>query len=166
MSRTVKLDIIQNPEELKKLLSEQKTATGKERVQALYLLCVGEVETVQHLAVILGRDRRTVQRWLREYREGGLDKLLTVRKSPGRTSSIPQEALEKLRLELQEPEGFSSYGEVQKWLRSILGIEASYKVVHSTVRYRLKSKLKVPRPYSEQQPIGAIEAFKKNCRFS
>ncbi|MGB3513424.1 MAG: hypothetical protein WBA93_30270 [Microcoleaceae cyanobacterium] len=69
---------------------------------------------------------------------------------------------EKLKLELKDPEGFSSYGEVQKWLKSVLGIEVSYKVVHYTVRYRLCSKLKVPRPQSSKKPPGSEEAFKKN----
>jgi putative transposase len=45
---------------------------GKERVQTLYLLKTGQVETVQHLAVVLGRSRITVQRWLKLYRQGGL----------------------------------------------------------------------------------------------
>jgi len=38
-------------------LGQQKTASGKERVQALYLLKTKQVETVQHLAVVLGRNR-------------------------------------------------------------------------------------------------------------
>jgi len=37
-------------------LGQQKTASGKERVQALYLLKTKQVETVQHLAVVLGRN--------------------------------------------------------------------------------------------------------------
>lgn len=50
MSGVVKIDITESPEWLKTLLARQKTATGKERVQALYLLRTKQVETVQHLA--------------------------------------------------------------------------------------------------------------------
>ncbi len=57
--------------------------------------------------------------------------------------------------------GFKSYGEVRTWLRAICGREADYKTVDKTVRYRLKSKLKVPRRVSVKQPEGATEDFKK-----
>jgi transposase-like protein len=77
MCGVVKIDITESVETLKTLLIQQKTAFGKERIQALYLLKSRQAETVQHLAVILGRNRVTVQRWLRQYRVGGLPKLLT-----------------------------------------------------------------------------------------
>jgi len=60
------------------------------------------VETVQHLAVVLGRNRVTVQRWLSQYR-GGLNQLLEVGKSTG-TALIPEWAVERLKQELLEPE--------------------------------------------------------------
>ncbi|MBW4573586.1 MAG: helix-turn-helix domain-containing protein [Tolypothrix carrinoi HA7290-LM1] len=42
---------------------------------------------MQHLAVVLGRGRITVQRWLKLYREGGLSSLLELNKSPGRVNN-------------------------------------------------------------------------------
>jgi len=69
MSGRVKLNISEST--LKTLLGQQKTASGKERVQALYLLKTKQVETVQHLAVVLGRNRVTVQRWLSQYQVVG-----------------------------------------------------------------------------------------------
>jgi transposase len=166
MSGVVKINITEAPEALQILLSQQKTARGFERVQALYLLKTKQVETVQHLAVVLGKTRITVQRWLRQYRQGGLVGLLREKKSPGRPQTIPSWALERLRQELQQPEGFKSYGEVRTWLKAVLGVEASYKVVHSTVRYQLQSKLKVPRPHSINQEPEAISSFKKNYQLS
>jgi len=101
MSGRVKLNT-ESTETLK--TGQQKTASGKERVQALYLLKTKQVETVQHLAVVLGRV--TVQRWLSQYRSGGLNQLLEVGKSTGRTALIPEWAVERLKQELLEPEGF------------------------------------------------------------
>jgi len=75
MSGVVKIDINESAESLKTLLAQQRTATSKERLLALYLLKCKQVETVQHLATVLGRNRVTVQRWLQKYRSGGLDKL-------------------------------------------------------------------------------------------
>ena len=129
MSGVVKISITESAETLKTLLAQQKTATGKERVQALYLLKTKQVETVQHLAVVLGRNRVTVQKWLSRYRSGGLNLLLEVGKSTGRTALIPQWAIERLKQELLEPEGFSSYEEVRLWLAAELGIQVKYDVV-------------------------------------
>jgi len=166
MSGVVKINIAENPKTLQTLLSQQKTAQGFERVQALYLLKTKQVETVQHLAMVLGRTRITVQRWLRKYRQEGIVGLLREKKSPGRRQAIPNWAVERLRQELQQPEGFKSYGEVRTWLQAVLGVEASYKVVHNTVRYKLQSKLKVARPHSVTQHPEAISSFKKNCHLS
>ncbi len=166
MSGYVKINITEGPATLQALLRQQKTAQGFERVQALYLLKTKQVETVQHLAIVLGRTRVTVQRWLRQYRQEGIVGLLKEKKSPGRPQTIPAWAVERLRQELQKPEGFKSYGEVRTWLKAVLGVEASYKVVHSTVRYQLQSKLKVPRPHSVKQHPEAISSFKKNYQLS
>lgn len=142
-------------------MKQQKTAFALSRLQALYLLKTQQVETVQHLAVVLGKSRVTVQRWLRRYRERGLNGLLEHHLSTSRPKIIPQPVRERLKIELSDPEGFGSYEEVQTWLKASEGINASYKVVHNTVRYQLKAKLKVPRPVSTIQSVSAKENFKK-----
>ncbi|MEI2583754.1 helix-turn-helix domain-containing protein [Scytonema sp. PRP1] len=162
MCRVLKLEIKETQAELQELLRQQKTGYGKERIQALYLLKTRQVETVQHLAVVLGRGRMTVQRWLKLYREGGLSTLLELRKSPGRPKTISLEVRSLIKKELSEPEGFKSYEEIRTWLLASEGIEASYKVVHEVVRYKLKAKLKAPRPRSLKQNKGVEEDFKKN----
>ncbi|WP_193197781.1 hypothetical protein [Nostoc sp. MG11] len=63
MAGITKVEILESAEELHNLLRQQKTALGKERIQALYLLKTGQVKTIQDLAVMLGRGRVTVQRW-------------------------------------------------------------------------------------------------------
>jgi transposase len=166
MSRVVKIDITENAEELQTLLKKQHSASLKERILALYLLQTKQVETVQHLAVILGRGRITVQRWLRQYREGGLNTLLEVKTSTGRKPIINSAVRERLVQELSTPQGFSSYGEIQTWLQAVMGVEASYKVVHDTVRYQLKAKLKTPRPRRTKHSVLEEETFKKNSQSS
>jgi len=161
MPGRVKLNINESAETLKTLLKQQKTATGKERVQALYLLKTKQVETVQHLALVLGRNRVTVQRWLSRDRSGGLNQLLEVGKSTGRTRLIPAEVVERLKQELLEPEGFSSYEEVRLWLAAELGIQVKYDVVHNLVHDKLKADLKVARPKSSEQEPGVVASFKK-----
>jgi hypothetical protein len=57
--------------------------------------------------------------------------MLEVGKSTGTPALIPQEAIERLKAELLDPEGFESYEEVRLWLASCLGIRAKYDVVHN-----------------------------------
>ncbi len=40
-------------------------------------------------------------------------------------------------------------------------LEVGYTVAHKLVRYRLKAKLKVPRPVHTKQKEGVVEEFKK-----
>ena len=134
MCRVLKVEIRETQDELQELLRQQKTGLGKERVQALYLLKTGQVETAQHLAVVLGRSRITVHRWLKLYGQGGLNSLLEQKKSPGRPKIIPLDVRSLIKEELKDPEGFKSYEEVRRWLLACEGIKASYKVVHEVVR--------------------------------
>ena len=125
------------------------------------MLKTKQVETVQHLASVLGRNRVRVQKWLSRYRKGGLEKMLAVGKSTGRTALIPSWAVERLKQELLQPEGFDSYEEVRLWLATELGIQVKYDVVHNLVHDKLKASLKVARPKSNDQEPDAIETFKK-----
>jgi putative transposase len=56
------------------------------------------------------------------------------------------ETRERLSNQLPEPEGFSSYKEVHQWWASCCEVKVAYRTVHQWARYRLKEKLKVPRP--------------------
>lgn len=163
MSGVVKIDIVEPEETLKALLLKAEKVEEKEKLQALYWLKTKTVDSVSAIAVFLGRHRTTVQRWLTSYRRGGLEELLTEKRSTGRPRLMTHEIVEKLEAELQDPEGFESYQEVQKWLSSCCDLQVSYRTVHQWVRYRLQGKLKVPRPVSIKQKEGVVEEFKKNC---
>lgn len=162
MSGVIKIDITESLAELKELLSAQKSGKTKERLQVLYWLKSGLSQSVDELATRVGHHRTTVSRWLSLYRTGGINKLLNIKKSTGRKPMLDQEIEKCLVEELKEPEGFTGYEEVQKWLKAFFGVEMSYTGVHKMVRYRLKAKLKVPRPSHIKQRKGAIEEFKKN----
>lgn len=161
MAGLLKLTIPESAEELKQLLHRQTTAASKERLQALYWLKTGKVKTRQDLARLLARGESTVYRWLRRYKQGGLKAMLKVKAAPGRAPKIPPDALNRLKQRLAQPEGFNSYGEVKQWLAQACQVDAAYKTGHQTVRYKLKAKLKVPRPQAIQADEQAQAAFKK-----
>lgn len=161
MPGVYKLNIIETENELKQLLKREKTGSGKERIQLLYLLKSNKVETITQAAELLGRNRVTLQDWLAKYRQGGLESLLKRTSSPGRPRKIPAWAEKALARKLEESEGFESYNAICQWLETSLGITAKYKTVHSLVYYKLKASPKIARPRSLQQSKERLEAFKK-----
>ena len=63
MARVTKIEIVESSHELHHLMETQKTASGFQKVQVLYLLKTQQVKTVENLALMLGRGRITLQRW-------------------------------------------------------------------------------------------------------
>jgi len=160
MSGVYKLEIQESAEELQKLMHRQQKTQARERIQVLYLLKTQQARTVTQAAQLIGRHRVTVQDWLSLYRQGGLQALIAIKPRPGRRATIPPWAVDALEKKLQQPEGFQSYQHIQQWLATTLGVEASYFVVYQLVRYKLKAKLKVPRPRNIKQDSQRFEQFK------
>lgn len=161
MPRQLQIEIAQSVEQLERQLKTARTASQKERLQMLWWLKNGQVKGHQQLAERLGRDPSTVTRWLQRYRRGGLERLLEVKVAPGQTRRITAESMAGLKARLNSPEGFSSYGEIVRWLKANYQLELSYATVYYWVHYRLKAKLKVPRPCSIQQDKAAVGRFKQ-----
>ena len=61
-----------NVTELKIIMSQQRTVTNRQKVQALYLLKSGLSQSITDVSEVLGVHRITVHRWLKQYNEGGL----------------------------------------------------------------------------------------------
>lgn len=139
--------------ELEKRLSKSITATEREGIQMIYWLKTSLLSTRPELAKLLGRHESTITRWLALYRVGGLEKLLKVKKAPGKASKISGEILADLQARLSEPMGFKSYGEIKNWLIEKYQVQLAYKTVHKIVRYKLRAKPKTPRPYSINKDV-------------
>jgi transposase len=70
----------------------------------------------------------------------------------GKRSPLTPEQRAQLQQALQQPHGFGSYGEIQRWISTTFGVQLSYNAVHKLVRYKLRAKLKVPRPSHTKNP--------------
>jgi putative transposase len=154
MSGVLNINITQTAQQLKSLLVKQTTARGKERLLALYLLKINRAKTLKDLAIVLGRDTATLYRWLHHYKTNGLEGMLAVRKGQGRKPAIPQAVMEQLRQQLENTNQFRSYGAVKNWLKEQYEIDASYKVVHEAVRYKLNVNLKSSKPRNGQKYVN------------
>jgi transposase len=161
MAGVSKIEIRESEAELKELLGQEKTGSGKERIQVLYLLKTKKAKTVTEAAEIIGRNRVTVQDWLGKYHQGGLEKLLSKKVGTGRPRKVPQWAEKALEKRLKENQGFDSQVEICEWLEKKIGIEAKYKTVHKLVYYKLKASPKIARPKSLEQSEERLECFQK-----
>ena len=118
MSGILKIEIVESIETLSSWLKPEKNLKKKERIQILYWLKTRLAKTVGDLSSLSGKQRTTVSKWLSLYREGGLSKILDIGSSSGRKPAIPPDIQKALINELNNPEGFSSYKEIQTWIRS------------------------------------------------
>jgi putative transposase len=73
--------------ELKIIMQRQRTITNRQKVQALYLLKSGSSQSITDVAELWRVHRITVQRWLKQYSNGGLSELLKLRRATGRPQS-------------------------------------------------------------------------------
>jgi transposase len=165
MAGVTSVQVEESIETLATQLRAEQDARRKERLQVIYWLKQDNAPSISAIAKAIGRHRGTVQEWLATYRDQGLEAMLEVKKSAGGTRRvIPGWAEARLARRLEESEGFKSYGEVQGWLEETLGVEADYHTVYQMTRYRLKAKLKVPRPQNSKQNPEQREEFKKTLQ--
>jgi len=148
MANKFQVEIQETIEELEHRLAQAKTAASKEKLLLLYWIATRKIRTRKELAAMLKRDESTVYRWIKTYKKGGINELLTVKKSPGKVPHIPPEVREKLIRKLCEPKGETSYGKLQVWLEQECGIKVSYKVVHDLYQFTMKLHLMLPEQYN------------------
>ena len=83
-------------------------------------------------AKLLGVHRTTVQRWWKQYKQGGLKQLLHNQAKTGRPSAIPIEVIQGIEKQLnQETEGFNSYKEIQQWVKKKYKLDVKYSTLHN-----------------------------------
>jgi transposase len=153
MARSSFPPIAETLETLQRRLRRETDLRLKARLHLLVLIQASDAQTQVEAAERLAVHPNTVWRWLQTYREGGLEGLLTLsrRGAPTGQRTLPAPVFDALKRRLTDPEGFASYIEVQQWLKGEFDLEVPYKSVHKLVRYRLKAKLKAPRPHHDKK---------------
>lgn len=130
------------------------------RLQALWRLRQGA--SVKETAETVGVHYRTVQRWLGDYRRGGVA-AVTARRSGGHglpaRLSVEQEAA--LRAEAATGK-FHTAAEVREWVAAQFGVEYGPGGIYSVLA-RLKVHPKVPRPVNPKADPAAQAAWKKGA---
>jgi putative transposase len=116
-------------EELKIILSEQRTIINRQKIQVLYWLKAGLSSSLTDVAERLGVHRITVHRWLKQYSVGGLTSLLKIGQSTGRPRVIPKAIIAGLSKKLSEEScEFKSYKKICKWVEKKYQISVKYSL--------------------------------------
>ncbi len=129
-------------------LRRERDPLLRPRVHLLVLLKSGQVRSCSQAAAHLAVHRNTIIGWLRQYRHGGLEALLSY-KEPGAPSgpkTLPPPGFAQLQEQWATVPGFASYVALPHWLREEFGLEVPYTPLPGIVRSQLKAKLKRPRP--------------------
>lgn len=145
---------IEEPLELlQQRLRHERNPRLKPRIHLLVLFKSGQARSRKQAAQHLALHRNTIRLWLQRYQDTGLEGLLTPGKrgAPAQQKTLSDPVMEALKAKLATKEGFASYVEVCTWLKDEFDLSVPYKTVHGLLYYRLKAKLKQPRPTHEKK---------------
>ena len=145
--------IHESARELEDRLRRETDSKRKERLQLLLFIQDGQARSRKEAARLIGRTRNTIGRWLSDYEQGGIDRLLAIyqpRGQPGQRT-LPKAVFEALRAKLDRPEGFGGYLHLQGWLLAEYQLDVHYETLRKLVHREFGAKLKVPRPVHEKK---------------
>lgn len=147
-----------------KVLYNQVTPTKQKRIQMLLLMQKVRHPTKASLALALGVSGQSIQTWRSNYKKGGLELLLNDQRKGLQAGIIPIAVKENLQERLSSPtDGFTSYLQVQQWLKDSYGIAIKYHALYKFLRRNFKVKLKVARKSHVQKDAAQEGVFKKSA---
>jgi transposase len=129
------------------------------RLQALWSLRQGHGirETVERL----GLSERSMQLWVRWYRDGGLAAVAAQRHGQGRGRQAWLDAAQEQALRDQLDSGaVRTAWDARDWLQEQFGVTYTRKGVYGVLK-RLRAHPKVPRPSNPKSSAAVQEAWKK-----
>lgn len=127
MSRAPEVTWGQSPEELYKIYKGERDLERRKRAHALWLVRSGRPLAVA--AEQAGVGKRTLERWLSWYREGGLEEVLKRvpgHGAPGSACRLGERQLEELVAHAGRG-AFRTYSEARDWVESEWGVSYEYK---------------------------------------
>ena len=139
--------------DLKQRWKAERQHSRRQRYHLLYLIASGQATTRIAAATHLGMDRTTIGQWLMTYERGGLTALMTISVPTGKAPALSSDQLAQLQAQLNDPAGVESYAAAQRWINTTFDLALTYNAVHKLIRYKLKAKLKVPRPQHPKKTL-------------
>jgi transposase len=158
--RPFEIDWKDDEQTLYELYKKERDWQDRRRLQALWLLRKGR--KLAEVAEIVGVHYRTVQEWVKWYRQGGLEEVRGHRlgAAGGAKARLEGEELEKLKAKVEQGE-FKTIWEAVKWVKDEFKVEYSYWGMRWVFK-RLKLKKKVPRPQNPKASVEKQQAWKES----
>ena len=139
MGRHSTLKIKESKDYLVRLRGQSKSIYSKDRLQALILIKTKTYKTRADIATAIGVHNRTLERWLHEYKEFGLDLLLISNRGGARRSCMDENAHKALEEKLNDSENpLQSYTDAVKWFKDNIGYDLAYITLRNYMIRNLK----------------------------
>lgn len=155
MPKRVKVKSPATPEDIAAAYHQCTSPHDYSRLLALEMAQQGQW-TLAEIAKALGKDRTTIVRWLKSYRQGGLQGLL-ARGHGGRKPRLKTDDIEALKAELRKGV-FKTANQIRNWLKE-RGIGMTVWGVYYWLA-KVKAKSKVPRKTHKDQNPKKLADFK------
>ena len=162
MGKKAFLDIKESILTLKKLRSKQHTLKREKRLKSLLLIKTGKFETRQQVADSVSVHIRTLEHWLKDYKEGGIDQMLTDKPRKKTSKIITAEIHNGLSQRVNDSHNpFLGYWDAQNWVKQQYGVDVKYHRIREYLIQHFKTKLKTPRKSHYKKDDGAEKVFLK-----
>ncbi len=162
MSRKCTIAINESEEQLKALYNKEDNYRIRQRLKCLIYTKKSKFKGQLELSNHLGVDYATVKRWLKQYREEGVDSLASLKTGGNRKSIIDNTIHKSLSDKLNNSsEPLLGYWDAVSWVKEKHGIDVKYNTLRTYLIRHFKTKLKSPRKSHYKKDEQAIIAFKK-----
>lgn len=147
MGKTSTLEIRESLTDLKLLLKGQSNSKNTVRIQSLICIKSSQFDKRIDLASFLGYNIRTMELWLKLYKEGGIYNMLVSTKiKQKRKRLVTSQIHQGLSKRLNDPKvGFMSYTQAHKWVNQTYGSNIKYTTIRNYMIAFFGTKIKRPR---------------------
>ena len=162
MAKQINIEVKESLEHLRYLKSKQKTEARINKIKSLILIINKEVIYTKDIAKRINYSRQTVSTWIKLYRQGGIDKLLSGNYAKRLERKLSKEVEEAITKKLTDTRTtITSYVELLDWVQNEFDSEITYSTLYYHCRKHQNSTLKVARKSHHKKDELAEGLFKK-----
>jgi len=162
MGRVFKITIKESFSELKSVLKKEKNLKKKLRIQSLILTKQAKFLRRVDLAIFLGINITTLNKWSNNYRTSGLNGLLEIKSGGKRREVVPVSIHKEIETKLNDSAApLQGYTDAVLWIEQEFGYQLKYHTVRAFMIRNFGTKLKVPRKSHYKKDEVAFASFKK-----
>jgi len=166
MGKRAELTIKESLSTLKELKGKQSSLQKEKRIYALICIKEERYATRKQLANYLGVHLRSLEKWVAQYKQYGIEELLLVKgKRKGSKIITPQvhDGLAKRVNDGSNP--FKGYWDAQQWVKEEYGIEVKYQRIREYLIQHFSTKVKHPRKSHIKKDPAGVENFFKTTQY-